>query len=62
MFYRLDRIFDWKSSSGLQLENSIITIGSCGLIGNGINEILLYFPDSQYSNEPLYPLTDWQPT
>lgn len=45
MFYRLDRIFDWKSSSGLQLENSIITIGSCGLIGNGINEILLYFPE-----------------
>ena len=45
MFYRLDRIFDWKSSSGMQLENSILVIGSSGFIGNGINNILLYFPE-----------------
>ena len=45
MFYRFDRIFDWKSSSGMQLENSIITIGSSGYLGKGINNILLYFPE-----------------
>lgn len=45
MFYRLDRIFDWKSSSGMQLENSILTIGSSSIFGNGINNILLYFPE-----------------
>ena len=45
MFYRLDRIFDWKSSSGMQLENSILTIGSSGTLGNGINNIQLYFPE-----------------
>lgn len=45
MFYRFDRIFDWKSSSGMQLENSLIGIGSSGFFGKGINNILLYFPE-----------------
>ena len=45
MFYRLDRIFDWKSSSGMQLENSILSIGSSKTFGNGINNINLYFPE-----------------
>ena len=45
MFYRLDRIFDWQNSSGMQLENSIISIGSSGYLGNGISNILLYFPE-----------------
>lgn len=45
MFYRLDRIFDWQNSSGMQLENSIISIGSSGYFGNGISNILLYFPE-----------------
>ncbi len=45
MFYRFDRIFDWKSSSGMQLENSIISIGSSGYLGHGISNILLYFPE-----------------
>ena len=44
MFYRLDRIFDWQSSSGMQLENSLISIGSSGYLGKGISNILLYFP------------------
>ena len=44
MFYRLDRIFDWQKSSGMQLENSLITIGSSGILGKGISNILLYFP------------------
>ena len=45
MFYRLDRIFDFVNSSGMQLENSLISIGSSGLVGNGISNILLYFPE-----------------
>ena len=45
MFYRFDRIFDWQNSSGMQLENSLISIGSSGLFGKGINNILLYFPE-----------------
>jgi len=44
-FYRLDRLLDWSSSSGMQLENSIIAIASSGWIGNGLNNILLYFPE-----------------
>ena len=45
MFYRFDRIFDWQNSSGMQLENSLISIGSSGYLGNGISNILLYFPE-----------------
>lgn len=45
MFYRFDRIFDWKASSGMQLENSLISIGSSGFFGSGISNILLYFPE-----------------
>ena len=45
MFYRFDRIFDWQNSSGMQLENSLISIGSSGYFGKGIKNILLYFPE-----------------
>lgn len=45
MFYRFDRIFDWSKASGMQLENSIISIGSSGYFGHGISNILLYFPE-----------------
>ncbi len=45
MFYRFDRIFDWQASSGMQLENSLISIGSSGYFGKGISNILLYFPE-----------------
>lgn len=44
-FYRLDRLLDWSNSSGMQLENSIIAISSSGIYGNGLNNILLYFPE-----------------
>ena len=46
IFYRLDRLFNWQKQSGYQLENSIITIGSSGLIGYGINNIPLYYPEA----------------
>ena len=46
IFYRLERIFNWQKQSGYQLENSMITIGSSGLIGFGINNVPLYYPES----------------
>lgn len=45
MFYRIDRLFDWTNTEGMQLENSIISIASSGLTGQGISNILLYFPE-----------------
>ena len=46
LFYRLDRIFSWKSGSSLQLENAISAIGSAGLFGHGFNKTPIYFPES----------------
>ena len=46
-FYRMDRITNWSSSSGLQLRNSLIAIGSSGLTGHGINKTPIYFPEMQ---------------
>ena len=46
IFYRIERIFNWHNQSGYQLENSIITIGSSGLLGFGINNVPLYFPEA----------------
>lgn len=45
LFYRLDRLFDWSNSSGMQLSNSLIAIGASGFLGSGINNILIYFPE-----------------
>jgi len=46
LFYRFDRIFNWHKQTGFQLENSMITIGSSGLIGFGFNNIPLYYPEA----------------
>ena len=46
-FYRMDRITNWSSSSGLQLENSITAIASGGTLGHGINNTPIYFPEMQ---------------
>ena len=46
IYYRLERIFDWKSGSGLQLENALAAIGSAGLFGHGFNNTPVYFPES----------------
>ncbi len=46
-FYRMDRITNWRTSSGLQLKNSLIAIGSSGAVGHGINKTPIYFPEMQ---------------
>lgn len=46
LFYRIDRILDWKKGEGLQLENSLTAIGSSGLFGHGYNKTPLYFPEA----------------
>jgi len=46
-FYRMDRITNWTNSEGLQLNNSLIAIGSAGLTGHGINNTPIYFPEMQ---------------
>lgn len=46
LFYRLDRLLDWKQGIGLQLENAMASIGSAGLFGHGFNKTPAYFPES----------------
>lgn len=43
-FYRIERILDWQNKSGMQLNNSLIAIGSSGLTGNKI--VPLYYPEA----------------
>lgn len=45
-FYRIDRIINWQSGSGMQLTNSLSAIGSSGLLGHGFNKTPLYFPEA----------------
>ena len=47
IYYRLERIFNWQTGSGLQLENSLAAIGSAGLFGHGFNKTPIYFPEPQ---------------
>ena len=46
-FYRMDRILNWSNSSGMQLSNSLIAIGSAGIFGHGFNNVPIYFPEMQ---------------
>lgn len=46
IFYRMERILNWSNQSGYQLENSLIVIASSGLIGYGLNNLPLYFPEA----------------
>ncbi len=46
-FYRMDRILNWSSASGLQLTNGLTAIGSAGITGHGFNMTPIYFPEMQ---------------
>lgn len=46
IYYRLERIFNWRKGSGLQLENAMAAIGSAGIFGHGYNKTPIYFPES----------------
>ena len=45
-FYRIDRIINWQSGDGMQLNNSLAAIGSSGLLGHGFNNTPIYFPEA----------------
>lgn len=46
LFYRIDRLLDWKNGTGMQLENSLTAIGSSSILGHGYNKTPIYFPES----------------
>lgn len=46
-FLRIDRLLDWSSGSGYQLQNGMAAIGSGGLFGTGLNNTPIYFPEPQ---------------
>lgn len=46
IFYRIDRLLNWSTGTGYQLENSLITIASSGLYGFGFNNIPIYYPEA----------------
>ena len=46
-FLRMDRLIDWNNNSGYQLTNGIVSIGSGGLFGMGLNNTPIYFPEPQ---------------
>lgn len=51
--YKLRRIYGWldpeyyKSSWGMQLYTSLLTLGSSGLAGSGFRQKIIYFPEPQ---------------
>lgn len=47
LLYRIDRIVNWSSSSGMQLTNSLTAIGSAGVFGHGFTRTPIYFPEMQ---------------
>ena len=46
LFYRIDRLLDWKNGTGMQLENALTSISSAGLLGHGYLKTPIYFPES----------------
>lgn len=46
-FLRINRLLDWSKKDGYQLEKGLVSIGSGGLLGRGIKNVPLYFPEAQ---------------
>jgi len=47
LFYRIERITDWSSGTGMQLTNALAATGSAGLFGFGYGNTPVYFPEPQ---------------
>jgi len=45
-FYRMDRIINWRTGSGMQLENSMTAIAASGVLGFGFKNTPIYFPEA----------------
>lgn len=46
-FLRIDRLLNWTSKSGYQLQRGMSAIGSSGFLGHGFNNTPIYFPEPQ---------------
>lgn len=46
IFYRIDRVLEFKSNNSYQLNNALINLSSSGYLGHGIKNVLVYFPES----------------
>ncbi len=46
-FLRVDRLLDWSSKTGYQLENGLSSIGAGGFFGSGLGNTPIYFPEPQ---------------
>ena len=46
-FLRIDRLLNWTSKSGYQLQRGMSAIGSSGFFGHGFNNTPIYFPEPQ---------------
>ena len=46
LFYRIDRLLDWKNGTSMQLENALTAISSAKLLGHGYLKTPIYFPES----------------
>lgn len=44
-FYRTDRIINFMSSEGFQINNALIGVGNGGLVGNGVSYVI-YIPEA----------------
>lgn len=47
IFYRIDRLINWKNKSGMQLDNALSAIGSAPKKGYGLTKTPIYFPEAQ---------------
>lgn len=45
-FYRIDRLLDWSSNNGMQLNNAMAAIKAAGLFGFGIKNTPIYIPEA----------------
>lgn len=55
MFYRIERILDFKNNSSYQLSKALIGVGSAGLLGHGLTSKKVYIPEA--TTDFVYDLT-----